>query len=253
MLEVLSALKKGGFRLPTHWLQNPESKCLYLMLFRKYSVADWNASRLLKLCPRSGSEIYNHPDGQVRFIASKTNDKADFVADRAGHGHWIIIPERVKHELERAGLIGLKFDEAIPCRWDWGRGGAVTPLKKAPERLGRWWRLLSDVTMPPLSQSCDVRVNEFPQTTRDGTPMPYALGPGDPPYVYWREGLFVCPEPHYRAADLEAMAPFDIALAREKSGSPRVGPSYGLIVSNRFYKVCRALEYRVSWIPVRLD
>lgn len=250
MREVIHLLERAGWRQWVDYSRPPTKDREYDALwFRKYSTKDWNESKYLVPFARSWTMIHNLRDGRVGHETNETNHKSDAVADKAGH-RGLLVPDRVKRELDRAGLIGLRFEEAVPLVSKPGVG--YVPRPKPPKRLGDWWVLSSEIRLPPMSPSCDLRsVPDIP--LRGGGEPPFARKPDDPPYACLEEGLFVYPEAHYGASDLQTMPPFDAALSHETFGSTMTGPSRMLIVSNRFYKVCRALDYRVSWIPVRID
>lgn len=253
---LLATLKSYGHLPWKELFQRPGFDLQYL---RQYSAKDWSESEYLTMFPRSWTLIRNLAEGGIGFDASETNHRSDFAGDKAGH-RSLLVPDRVKNELERAKLTALRFEPALPVG-EYIRGRGWMPIEPPPKRLGQWWVLTSDVVLPPLAPACDVRPvpdamakELLPDNSgwRSVAP-PFPRKSDDPPYVSLHEGLFVFPELHYRRSDLDLVADFDAAVTSELFGSTLTGPSRTLIVSNRFYKVCRALDYRISWIPVRLD
>lgn len=243
---LLSVLARHGMKPKKGFLDGPG---FHYQLRRTYSVKDWNEARLLTIMPRNWTMIYNLPGGQIGFIAREANHKADLIGDKQCH-RVLLVPDRVKRGLEHANLRHLRFQSAVQLSSVVDKLGPI-PLKSNSQRLGQWWVLASDLILPQLSITCDVRLVPDRKGLHGNEP-PFPRMQDDPPYVSLHERQFIHAELHYRAAEIDKLPEFDAAMSREVFGNTLVGPSRELIVSNRFYKVCRALELRVSWQPVRL-
>jgi hypothetical protein len=106
-----------------------------------------------------------------------------------------------------------------------------------------WWELTSDFELPPLSPAMDLRDN-------NGNPIARGeVSNGCHRY----EGLYIHPELHYRAEDLETMKPCDLAWTAESFGGVPSADARVLIASNRFYRFCVDHALKTEWVPVRID
>lgn len=106
-----------------------------------------------------------------------------------------------------------------------------------------WWELESEIELPPLAPSVTLE-------TRDGGPFRGDFSEG----CLRREGLYSHPELHYRRADLEKVGLFDAARTYEHFYP--IGPApmcRAMVVSRRFYQVCKAHNVQTRFVPVRID
>ena len=62
---------------------------------------------------------------------------------------------------------------------------------------------------------------------------------------------FMDAEQRYRASDLAAIEPFDVALASKADFAVVIRPP--LIVSKRFYELCVARKWKAKYVPVAVD
>lgn len=104
------------------------------------------------------------------------------------------------------------------------------------------WELRSRRTLPPVAPSMTL-------FEKDGTPFQ-----GNYEHVCLRrEDLYLQAELHYRAKDIEAMGLFDLAHTMERFGDCPFDEYRPLVVSARFYDMCRRHNFKGGFTPVRID
>jgi hypothetical protein len=231
--QVLDYLaEQGWFPNPGTREQRPNE--FGMTMDRIYDVQDLEEAEYLTMSVNPGvsENTAQVVAGKVCFL--KPVAKAKNIASVAIGG--MVDSGRIKTVLEREALHHISF---LPTE-------VVT---KTGERLGEtpYWQMVTDLSLPPVSPSMK-KVN-----SASGVPMEEDE-PGD---FYMREGLTIpqvlyCPsETHYLASDLRSVAPFDLALAREKEG---LGADFQCkIASQRLYQVLTGLGLDILWRPVRLE
>lgn len=165
-----------------------------------------------------------------------------------------IVPDRIRIELERAQLKGLRF-EPMAILTERRDKGVVEVTSSRRELGAPYWGLVSDLRMPPQSPSAGIRVPEWPPPVRrDGSIPPFQPKPGEPPIVMLgTKGLcLTCPH-FYWPRDLDSVPECDAIMTHEVYGSPLLGRFRQLLVSQRFYEVCKAMKWRLDWEPVLLE
>lgn len=154
--------------------------------------------------------------------------------------HAILVPQRVRDELEAQKFIHLTFLETLPARYS---GSAMydkilTWSKFDPEH--RWWEVWSDLLLPPTAPSTVRTDGDSTIVPRDWDGWQWlACKPGtdDPRY-------------HYLEHEFRAAGPFDVALTSERRVSKRFRTT---VVSKRFMDFVSAKGWKWLWTPVVLD
>ena len=250
--KILTLLNEAGWKPWSGFRDRRDHEEFKLSLHREYDASDLADSSYLELkSPEylfhndsSGNPVYaieggmRDRCGQIQLDHRCLRDAVD-VAAASIDGNWPVIPNRVRELFQSSGLSGVAFrptvaiekNDGIIFKLDWSEIGAP------------WWELTSDIVLPPVSPSMDLR-DEKGQ----------AVKPGDLLGLYGRvEGFFAHPELHYRAADLKSLKPFDLAHTFEPFSVSKNPADRPLIASNRFYDLCAKHDLRINWIPVRID
>jgi len=236
--QILSLLQEEGM---TPWVDKTR-RCdktseFSLQYFREYDKYDRSVSEYLELF--SGYDPDIAVPGEERLgdrTVTKINEpgKADICMISPGSYTHVAV-QRARDALEAANLKGLEF----------------LPVEKNYESVDyglydeedTWWELESDLELPPLAPSMTL-------VHRDGTPFTGDFSKG----CRRVEGFYFPVELHYRRSDLERFGPFDAARTYEQFG-PR-GPAprcRALVVSKKFYQVCKQHNIRTRFVPVRID
>lgn len=215
----------------------------YLMrLHREYDPLDLEKSEYFELIPSSQTEgLFRNDRGEIKIDGRELQPSADFASTKLS---WIIVPDRVKRLLQQSDLHHIAFRPTVLV------GGLLAKDHKEPvpwEVYGEpWWELTSELILPPLSPSVDLR-------DANGQPLPYGSN-NFSNGCHLREGLYSHPELHYPKRDLQAIEPFDAALTYEPFGNKGVPLDWRkLVVSRRFREVCLEHEWNTDWVPVRID
>ncbi|HVU62510.1 MAG TPA: hypothetical protein VHC70_00940 [Phycisphaerales bacterium] len=145
----------------------------------------------------------------------------------------VLVPSRVKAMLERAQLRGVQFRSIVV------ENDSDSSPECSGEHVDAWWRLASDITLPPYSPSMKV-------LDRHGRRVPR----GTEGYVEIWEPPYRGVELHYLRSEIVSKE-FDIAQTLEWSApSPLLR---GLVVSKKFYEICRAHRLKCGFVPVRIE
>lgn len=211
---------------------------------RVYEDADLAEVLYLELHPPIEAHVHDSPrrtDGLLRLLQGYLNEQFDFATTDFPIGY--IMPDRVRRTLDRSFLVGLRCRPTLLLPGTY----ATADVEPIPwDRHGDpWSELDSDFTMPPLSDSMTF-------TDKDGKTLKerdFSNG------FHRREGLYLHPELHYRAADLEKLEAFDLARTFEPFGNRKGYDRLDcpLIASNRFYQFCVEHGLKTGWVPVRID
>ena len=133
------------------------------------------------------------------------------------------VNDELKQELEAAKLVGLEF---LPVLWD-------QPAKAK----GKFWQITSSITMP----RCLLPILQVPEPQQ--------------PWTTYDDGGYFPQELVFRRSQVEAIAPFDVALTapeEEIHCGPNSWPRT-LVVSQRFRQVIKKLKLTtVELVPARL-
>lgn len=248
---IVSLLKSNGYRKKPHdYFSEDESGYYNYALHRAYSDEELLRYDLLELRPPSGAfnGAKRGKDGELLIpeglLPSPAGlDEWDFLSGYARHT-WIFVPPRVKVILDSAHLSQLLIH---PARF-WPQNMALSDWPTVQQMTGiRFWEIDTDITLPPVSSSVELR-DEFGNTVRPGEGR---VG------VHIREGDYAYPQLHYNAPEINALPRFDIARTYENF-FPVPTREYRkdfstIIVSRRFFEVCRANRLKADWIPVIID
>ncbi|MEM8781537.1 MAG: hypothetical protein AAGE65_01660 [Planctomycetota bacterium] len=215
--------------------------------FRIYEEEDFENCDYFMLNPSASTPSGYRVDGLIElklrgedrmYSSSGLNQIADLMCINAG---WYIVPERTKARLEASDLAGPSFR---PTKLITGYHTNKEYFDWQQELGSEWWELISDVIMPPLSETTELRDRKSqPLTDRHD----FSGG------VYPREGFFDTAEFHYRRSDLEAMPLFDLARTYEPMGVKAEYDQRPLIASRRFFDFCCEHDIETNWVPVRID
>lgn len=145
-----------------------------------------------------------------------------------------IVAQRAREALDAANLIGLKW---LPVKKEYKSAdfGLI-------DEEDVWWELVSDIILPPVSPSMTLVTREFKPFRGD-----FSEG------CLRREEFYVHPELHYRREDLEQFEAFDAAYTYEMFAEHPRNDNRAMVVSNKFYQVCKEHNLRTGFVPVRLD
>ena len=227
--QLLKILESNGYRA---WSGAGMRKAneLTIITARQYEETDLATAKLLRL--------FEHPD-QDLFAADYGGDgvlKIDGQAASAGFDlvwnftETLVVSQITRKRFMASGLTKMVF-RPTHVLWE---GRTAGP--------GHYWEMTSDFVLPPLSPLCKLVTNNDEPFT------------GDPQRgCMLVEGQYRPPEFHYNSTVLPPLEEFDMALANEF-----LGPSPGrvfrpLVVSQRFYQFCKEQDFKLSWIPVRID
>jgi hypothetical protein len=198
---------------------------------RLYENSDFVGADYLRMSPKewvSVGEEGRDAAGRV-IIDAKELDGEFTTVFRSGfskHDHFV--SQSVKEVLDLSQFRGLRFRETV---W-------ADPIRDFKRE--RVWELYSDIVLPKLSNIHNlVHARNEPFTKDYSRPIwireaPYAHGGG---------------ELHFRASEILAVTPFDLAHTFEL----HLGPRYSLVASQRLYQDCCEHKLPFEWQPVRVD
>jgi hypothetical protein len=208
--------------------RSPEPGREYLReLQRYYDEADLQSSRFLEL-----GFTPDHPPMKCEY----RNDRGELILKRYPNRHityaisscFTVITDDVRQAMETEGLA----TEAI-----------FLPTERIERPNTPVWELRSRRTLPPVAPSMTLYESDWRTQFQ-----------GDYDRVCVRtEGLYLQAELHYRAKDIEAMGPFDLAHTKERFGGCPFDEYRPLVVSSRFYGMCRRHKFKGGFTPVRID
>ena len=219
-----------------------QSKYYQLSLHRQYSPEDLEEFELFELHAPSEAgllSVERISDGTlsvpaIGFPDDLETDDWDFMGD-AALGEWHIVPDCVRDILAAAQFahqVLLPVEAEVP----------PNPQKG----VRSYWELTSDFVLPPVSPSM-VRLDDNCKR----------VWPGRPTGGQRIEGLYNRAELHYRGSDLRTLEPLDVARTFESFWGPdnnQRRPDYcPLVVSKRFYNLCRDHGFKIDWVPVHID
>jgi len=209
---------------------------------RIYEPEELNSAEYLELVPSIFTEgLFRDDQGRIMIDSRELQPSAKFASTKLS---WIIVPDRVKTLLEQSELHHVTFRPTALV------GGPLAKDHKEPipwEIYGEsWWELTSELVLPPLSRSVDLR-------DADGQPLPH----GSDDFsngCHRRDGLYLHPELRYRKQELQAVEPFDAALTFEPFGNKGVPLDWRVVVvSRRFREICLEQGWNTDWVPVRIE
>lgn len=154
-----------------------------------------------------------------------------------GWPNTLMVPDRVRQRLEEQDLIGLCFKPLQACN------RKEKPVAWDEVEYGPYWWMTSDKLMPRLHPD----TKEF---DGHGRPWDFATSRTG---VYLAEDKFPPDQLRYRASDMEAMDPFDIAVTCETFGMSKHTESRRVVVSPRMREVMHDMEKKIIWKPVYVD
>jgi len=215
-----------------------------MMVFREFDESDLAVAKYLVLgFDHMAACADRDEEGRIRINATTLPRKAGLSWCHCGY----LVSETARRALISSGLNCLKFRPTSigdHSSVDEGENEVV-------EYDGRtWWELTSDVILPPLRLGDGLVLLDC-----EGRPV----RPGDfTNGCFPREGAVQNPELRYKASELAAMPPFDIAKTfeifgnRPYAGRPPSDDNRMTVVSQRFYQLCRSIDEKVSGRPVRI-
>lgn len=158
---------------------------------------------------------------------------------------WLFVTVRVKQLLEQMSALHLTIR---PARY-WPNDLMLIDWPTVVEKVGIiLWELDSDLILPPVSPAMELH-DEYCNRVQSATQRARIHAFGGEYDAY--------PELHYRASDLRALPPFDVARSFENFGlkpSREFQRDFSkLIVSRRFFEFCRSHSLKATWRPVHID
>lgn len=225
--KVISVLEAYGLKMPPNERTPSGKEFIDIEYLREFDEEDLAAANyLLPVAELTVGVAHKRTSGGILQI------KTGYLNKRFRVGHVfgkIVINDAVREDFEKQ-----KFKHLILRRCEvYGDGAedyADFPI----------WEVTSDLVMPPLSPGCK-----------------FCDCYGGPEYTDPEkgcaidDGLYLPTQFRYRASDLRAVEPFDIAYTREAFGFGLA--SHSLIVSQRFYQFCKKQKFKMWWYPVVLD
>lgn len=240
---ILGVLAQRGF---TPWLgfRKMAPKQFQLMILREFDESDLAACEFLQPDFGHAADAADRDEaGRIKVNATTLPRKGGLAWCHRGH----LVSEAVRRGLVAAGLQRLRF---LPTSI--GDHSSVDEGEnEVVEYDGRtWWELTTDVVLPPILLSGGLALLDC-----DGQPVRHGDFTNG---CFLREGAVQNPELRYRASDLAALAPFDIAKTfeifgnRPYAGRPPNDDNRLTVVSQRFYQACRSINENVHGSPVRI-
>ncbi|MBI3919823.1 MAG: hypothetical protein HY318_00290 [Armatimonadetes bacterium] len=225
---IIDCLEQWAFEPEPWWEVDDDLGELNLypyVIQRHYEAADFGNSAYLQPRPTVSFGNKTSPPGILHLQADSIPSGEDIGIMRS----YIVVSDRLKGLIERAGLKGFVFRETRI------HGRERTGLR------GEYWELTSDLILPAVAPPC---------TVLDALGEPFA---GDYEYgCYLHEGRYQPPELHYLASEVESLGAFDFAITNERFG-PDDHAQHHLVTSQRFYQFCVENALKVDWVPVRVD
>jgi hypothetical protein len=245
---TIDALEHWGYRAWDYTGSKEFGKEYEISLVREYEPSDFELVRYMEFWPDPVDAVSDEGrDEQGRLMLERpTLKKAkhsglDFASATLGR---MLVLQPVRDLLTEGGFRHLAFRPTVLIT---GRG--TRPRRHAPipweqfKVTPSWWELHSDLVLPPLSPSMDLR-------DWNGKPVqPGDCSNGCVP----RDGFYNHAELHYRRSDLARVGPFDAALTFEHRFANNAEDTRHTIVSKRFYDYCQAKGLKGRWAPVRID
>lgn len=236
---VLEVLQAHGMKLPPNPTLAGSPGFIALTYQREFEAADCAGADYLQITgsgatvlvrglmlKRTGVGAAGTPPapGGTYLIDTAELDRRRAVAAR----DQVVVLDEVKGLFERESFQGLEFRRGEPVS---------DPEGYCADGTFPIWELHTEVTLPPLSPECALLEFAHPEN------------PGQLCRVV-SDGLFAPPQLRYRAVDMRAIEPFDVARTRDGLNWGRC--DHPLVVSQRFYQFCRKLKFEFGWIPVRI-
>jgi len=135
----------------------------------------------------------------------------------------VVVHNNIKVELEKHHFRRLVLAATRPGRF---QSDNLTQLLDWPKRgRGPWWELTSDLYLP-MPRRWDHADEYLPEGAPWDHPLDKTL--------------------HYKLSNLEPLGEFDVATCGSNGNAP-------VVVSQRFYQVCKANNWRAEWVPVTID
>jgi hypothetical protein len=214
LARLVGLLEAAGFRAWKIQAPMDHSREYDLRYRRVYEEDDFRDCRYVRLRPGDAVEpLSKAPDGRLVLAAStlRRHKRAAFLIAHDA----TVVPEGVRRVIEAEGFAQVGFTPTHLAERDARREPAWESVG------GPWWLLTTTVVAPR-------RLPDRPT-----------------------EQLYLDYEQRYRAADLAAVEPFDVAWANRDDVAAMISPP--LIVSRRFYDLCLANRWKAKFTPVHLE
>lgn len=246
---VLTLFERAGWRARNELDPEHVQMTFRLNAVRQYDEEDLNSCEFLYLDllhPKRGvSSTSRSPHGYaVMDIHGIPEESSSAICETPDA---YVVPHEVRVRLESASLNSLAFKPTVVTARRSNQGPFISW-----EATGHqpWWELTSDRWMPSLSPATDLRrmSDQRPMTPRERDTRDYGRG------IMPVEGPFRTPELHYARKDTQALSTYcDIARTYEPFGHRPESDRRLLVVSQRFYQLCRTHAIQAEWVPVRID
>lgn len=225
--QVISVLESHGLKMPPNERTPSGKEFIDIEYLREFEEEDLAAAQYLLPGAQDNVGYGNNrtPEGILK-IETEYLKKRFRVA--AVHSEIVVI-DSVREELEKQ-----KFKNLLLCRCE-VHGNGAEDYEDFPI-----WEVTSDLVLPAASPECKFcdcyGGSEYTDPTKG---------------CVVDEGLYVPSLFRYKASDLSAVEPFDVAHTREAIGFKLT--HHPLIVSQRFYQFCKNQKFRLWWFPVVID
>lgn len=243
MLAILEVLQNAGL---TAWDNRHERRrgAEYdLMLRRTYSPTELSHFPFLEVAP----VFHGCVDGDPPRLNSPDTVVYEAPAmdiGLVGGGYCYVASAKVYKALLNGGFSHLLWRQAKikPSGAPSGERRSEHEKKLNPPKRGPWRALRSEIVLPPLAPS-------MPLFHTDRSPFTGDFSKG----CWRRDGLYTHAELRYRASDLAAIEPFDLAHTYEMFGGVPQEYKRPLVASQRFYQYCLKHGIETAWEPVRVE
>lgn len=243
MIAILDELHRAGFSAWDHVHERRRGAEYNLRLSRTYSPAELSLFSFLEVAP----DVRGWVDGQ----SPRTNSPEVVLYEApmldiglVGMGRCYVASAKVYKALLSGGFSDLLWRQTKmkPSGAPPGERRSEYDKKLNPPKRGPWRALRSELVLPPLAPS-------MPLFHTDHSPFTGDFSKG----CWRRDGLYTHAELRYRAADLEAFGPFDLAHTYEMFEALPREYDRPLVASQRFYQYCLKHGIETSWQPVRIE
>lgn len=245
MVDLIRTLESNGFHRWNPRAGMGESKNEYSLYWtRVYEEPDFVDCQFMEISggnPHHVFEAGRDRHGLTRLLDGWLEEGLDFAFTQP---YCWFVSNRVKTVLERHHLKGLFFRPTLLAEGFADRSDA--PLIAWEGYREPWWEIESSITLPRLSDSMLFMDSDHRRVLKD---IDYSNG-------YQRvDDKYLHAELHYRRRDLEAFSDVDVARTMEAftNGKCYERDWSPIVVSRRFYEICRQHRFKVEFIPVRID
>lgn len=243
MTEVRTELSRAGFAAWNATGERQKGREYALSVHCQYSQEELASCSLLEIAPSGPGWVDGDPP-RVNNLNTVPYEAPALDIGLVGGGCCYVASAKVYKALLSGGfsdliwrLVQVKPSGVAPDERRTGDQKTLNPPKRGP-----WRELRSEIVLPRLAP-------DMPLFHTDHSPFTGDFSKG----CWRRDGLYRHPELRYRASDLAAIEPFDLAHTYEMFGDLPQEHKRPLVASQRFYQYCLKHGIETSWQPVRIE